>query len=280
MSSLFYLAAAAAKAPKPEDFTPKFFQPGMMWDAIFVVLLFVAIGVMIQRARAGLPIPAIRKLAGLDAIDEAIGRATEMGRPVHFSPGMSGFTAVTYAGLAVLSQVAKKAAQYDTRLLVTNRQPLVQPVAQEVVKQAYLEAGRPDAYNPDDVRYLSDAQFSYTVAVMGLYQREKPAANILYGYWMAEALILAEAGAQTGAIQIGANTNTFQIHFFIVTMDYVLIGEEMFAAAAYMSKEPVLTGTVVGQDMFKIGIGLLIVFGTIWATVAGSSQALVNFLLR
>ncbi|MCL4424775.1 MAG: hypothetical protein M1553_04855, partial [Firmicutes bacterium] len=86
MSSLFYLAAAAAKAPKPEDFTPKFFQPGMMWDAIFVVLLFVAIGVMIQRARAGLPIPAIRKLAGLDAIDEAIGRATEMGRPVHFSP--------------------------------------------------------------------------------------------------------------------------------------------------------------------------------------------------
>lgn len=254
------------------------FGPGMLWDFILIASLFALVFVMIQRARAGLPIPEIRKIPGLEAIDEALGRATEMGKPVHYSPGMSGFGSEMYAGLAVLSYVAKMAAQYDTRLIVTTRRPYIHPVASDIVKQAYLEAGRPDAFNPEDIRYVSEWQFSYTAAVMGIFQREKPAANLMIGYWMAEALVLAEAGAQAGCIQIGANTNIFQIHFFIVTCDYTLIGEELFAASAYLSKDPMLTGTVVAQDMLKIAVGCLVVIGTIIATVKGDAQSLIDFL--
>lgn len=272
MYPLMYLSAAAPKKGV------LFFAPEMFWDFIFIALLFFFVYVMIQRARAGLPIPPIRRIAGLEAIDEAIGRATEMGKPVHYSPGMSDFGPQMYAGLAVLSYVAKLAAQYDTRLIVTIRRPQIHPVASEIVKQAYLEAGRPDAFNPEEVRYVSDWQFSYTAAVMGIFQREKPAANLMIGYWMAEALVLAEAGAQAGCIQIGANTNTFQIHFFIVTCDYTLIGEELYAASAYLSKEPMLTGTVVAQDMLKIVVAALILVGTVWATIKGNANSLVNFL--
>ena len=239
------------------------FGPGMLWDFILIASLFVLVFVMIQRARAGLPIPEIRKIAGLEAIDEALGRATEMGKPVHFSPGMSGFGSEMYAGLAVLSYVAKMAAQYDTRLIVTTRRPYIHPVASDIVKQAYLEAGRPDAFNPEDIRYVSEWQFSYTAAVMGIFQREKPAANLMIGYWMAEALVLAEAGAQAGCIQIGANTNIFQIHFFIVTCDYTLIGEELFAASAYLSRDPQQLGSLKGHDFGKLLVILLIVAGVI-----------------
>ena len=59
-----------------------------------------------------------------------------MGKPIHYSPGMSSFGPETYAGLAVLSYVAKLAAQYDTKLIVTIRRPQVQPVALEIVRQA------------------------------------------------------------------------------------------------------------------------------------------------
>ena len=263
-------------APAPKGIF--IFAPEMLWDFIFVAILFVVVFVMIERTRAGRPVPPIRRIPGLEAIDEAVGRSTEMGRPIHYSPGMSSFGPELYAGLATLSYVAKVAAQYDTKLIVTIRRPQVQPIALEIVKQAYLEAGRPDAFNRDDVRYLSDWQFSYTAAVMGIIQREKPAANLLIGYWMAEALALAEAGAEAGCIQIGANTNVFQIHFFIVACDYTLIGEELFAASAYLSKEPMLTGTVVAQDMMKILFGALIIAGTIWATLAGNASALVKFL--
>lgn len=269
-----YMAQAATEA------ATGIIAPEMTVDFLFVLLLFATVFFMIQRARAGLPIPAIRKIAGLEALDEAVGRATEMGRPIHYSPGMSTFGPELYAGLAALTYVAKMAAQYDTKLIVTIRRPQVHPVASEIVKQAYLEAGRPDAFNPDDIRYVSDWQFSYTAAVMGIIQREKPAANLLIGYWMAEALVLAEAGAEAGCIQVGANTNVFQIHFFIVACDYTLIGEELFAASAYLSKEPMLTGTVVAQDIMKILFGSLIVFGTIWATVKGSADDLIQLLSR
>ncbi len=254
------------------------FAHEMMWDCILILSLFGLVFAMIQRARAGLPIPPIRRIAGLEALDEAIGRATEMGKPIHFSPGMSGFGSEMYAGLATLSYVAKLAAQYDTKLIVTTRRPYIHPVASEIVKQSYLEAGRPDAYNPEDIRYVSEWQFSYTAALMGIFQREKPAANLMIGYWMAEALVIAEAGAQAGCIQIGANTNIFQIHFFIVTCDYTLIGEELFAASAYLSKDPMLTGTVVAQDMMKLVIGALVVIGTILATVKGDAQGLIDLL--
>lgn len=257
-----------------------FFAPEMFWDFILVLFLFVVVFIMIQRTRAGLPVPSIRRIPGLEALDEAIGRSTEMGKPVHFSPGMSGFAPETYAALATLTHVAKMAAQYDTRLIVTVRRPQVFPVAAEIVKQSYLEAGRPDAYNPSDTRYVSDWQFSYTAAVLGIIQREKPAANLLFGYWMAEALVLAEAGSQAGCIQVGANTNVFQIHFFIVACDYTLIGEEQFAASAYLSKEPMLTGTVVAQDMAKILMGALILVGTVWATVVGNTDTLIAFLSK
>ena len=68
-------------------------------------------------------------------------------------------------------------------------------VNEEIIRQSYLEAGRPDAFNPDDVRFLSDWQFGYTMGCAGIIAREKPAANFLIGYFYAESLILAESGA-------------------------------------------------------------------------------------
>ena len=240
------------------------FAEEMVVPTIFVTAFVATVYVMISRARAGEPIPPIRKIAGLDAMDEAIGRATEMGRPVHYSPGISPITnAQTIASFAVLGYVAKMCAQYDTQLIQTNRQYIVHAVTEEIVQQADLEAGRPDAYNPDDVRYISGFQFGYAAGVLGIFQREKPAANIMYGSFFAESMIFLEAANQIGAIQIAGTASVAQLPFFIAAADYTLIGEEMYAASAYISKEPILRGTVVGQDIFRIVLFALIAIGTI-----------------
>jgi len=275
MNALFFLAAEEA-APQA---TWGLFAEGMGFPFIFLLVFVALVWVMISRARAGLPIPEIRKIAGLDAIDEAIGRATEMGRPVHFSPGIADVTnPQTIASYAVLGYVAKVCARYDTRLINTNRQILVYAINEEIIRQAYLEAGRPDAFNPEDVRFLSDFQFSYTAAVLGILQRERPAAQILYGAFWAESMILVEQGALVGAIQIGATANTHQLPFIVAGCDYALIGEEMYAASAYLSKEPVLTGTVVGQDIGKIIVTVLIVLGVILTNVVGKGHFLETLL--
>ncbi len=256
------------------------FAKGMTLDAILSLVFFGLVWYMITRAKAGMKLPQIRKLAGLDAIDEALGRATEMGRPLHYSPGQDAFNAPTFAGMAILGHVARQAARYNTRLIATIRQMLLHPIAQEMVRQSYLEAGRPESYNEEDVRWVSDEQFSYTSAVIGIMQREQVAANLMLGYWRAESLILAEAGYNAGAIQIAGTTNTYQIPFFVASCDYTLIGEELYAASAYLSKEPVMTGTVIAQDWAKMAVMALILIGTLWANLGGANGAkpLIDFL--
>lgn len=247
-------------------------QPGLQATLILELLFCVAVGVMIARTRKGRKVPAIRKVAGLDALDEAIGRATEMGATVHFSPGIGDIAnAQTLAAIAILGHVARTCAKYDTRLIQTNRDNVVYSICEEVVKSAYADVGKADAFNADDVRFLSQDQFGYASGCVGIMLREKVRANILIGAFWAESLIFAEVGAQTGSIQIAGTANTHQIPFFIAACDYALLGEEIYAASAYLSREPILVGCLIVQDWGKMAAVLLTLAGAVMATLKNNA---------
>lgn len=209
----------------------------------------------------------IRRLAGLEALDEALGRATEMGKPVLFIHGLHDMNSVsTIAAVNVLSQLAKRAAKFDTHLMVANRYPIVMSVSQEVVKEAYLDAGRPDAYNENDIFYAAADQFSYAATLDGIMTREKPAANIMMGYFYAESLLLAETGAATGAIQIAGTDAYTQLPFLVTTCDYTLMGEELYAASAYLSRDAKLLGSLKAQDVGKAFLAASLIVGSVLNT--------------
>jgi len=209
----------------------------------------------------------LRRLPGVDAIDEAIGRAVEMGRPMMFTTGLAGVDPVLFACLGVLNHVARRAATYGTQLFVPSVNAQVMAISQDVVHQAYRAVGREDAFDPNCIRFLSDQQFAYASGYMGMAHREKTAACFLFGTFAAESLILAEAGQQVGAIQVAGTASNEQIPFFVTTCDYTVIGEEMFAVSAYLSREPVLLGSLRGQDVAKLVVFALMVVGVILATV-------------
>lgn len=230
---------------------------------IFAILFAAIILLFIELARRN-PGMYIRKIAGLDAVEEALGRATEMGKPVYFVHGLEGMGHIsTIAAVNVLGRVARRAFEYETSLKVMNRDPVVMAVSREVVHQSALEVGRPDAYNEDNVMFVASEQFSYAAAVDGLMVRERPATVLLMGYFFAESLLLAETGSHIGAIQIAGSDAYTQLPFFITTCDYTLMGEELYAASAYLSREPKLLGSLRGQDVGKAAILAVLVFGTL-----------------
>jgi hypothetical protein len=187
-----------------------------------------------------------------------------MGKPIVYIPGLGGVSDIaTIASINILGEVAKKTAQYDSALLVPNRDPIVYTVVREVVKESYTKAGRPDAFKSDNVFFITTEQFAYAAAVDGLMVREKPATNFFLGTFWAESLILAETGAQTGAIQIAGTDSVFQLPFFITACDYTLIGEELYAASAYLSREPLLLGSLKGQDYGKMVILATVILGSV-----------------
>jgi len=235
---------------------------------VFVATLFVcgAIFFFISKAKAGKDL-YIRKIAGLESVDEAVGRATEMGRKILFIPGINDMDNVqTIAGVNILGRVAQLAAEYETEIEVPVSRSLVMITAREIVKESYSKAGRPDSFNEDQVHYLTDDQFGYAAAVDGIIVRDKPATIFYMGAFFAESLIMAETGNSIGAIQIAGTGQPSQLPFFIASCDYTLIGEELFAASAYLSREPRLLGSVKGQDAAKAAILVSIIIGVILET--------------
>ena len=248
----------AQDAAPAAGFMPGWFMPGKGLLAISLIIVAAAVMISILWARSGRPI-RIRKIAGLDAVDEAVGRATEMGRPVLFIPGIQDVDNIqTVAGITILGKVAKTAAEYDAEIEVPTTRSLVMTTAREAVHASYLSAGRTDSYNPDRIYYLSDEQFAFVAYTGGLMQRKRPAACFYFGCFFAESLILAENGNSIGAIQVAGTAETTQLPFFVASCDYTLIGEEFFAASAYLSGEPDQLGTLLGQDLVK---------GLAWAAV-------------
>lgn len=222
----------------------------------------------------------IRRMAAIDVIEEAIGRAVETDKAVVMNIGGGGllrgeFAPPTLAGLTVLGYVAGLTAKLGADLIA----PMYSDggvetiaVATEIIHDAYLAAGEVERFKPEEMIPFLPVQAS----VMALADRVRPAANIMIGYYWHESCIWAEAFGRVGAIQVGGTTNLYQIPFFAGACDYVLIGEEVYPVSAYISKDPKLVATIVAQDIFKWVASTLIILGTV--LVSFGSQWLTQLL--
>ena len=246
----------------------------LVTSLLFTFIVLVTIGIARRKTFY------IRPIAGLRAVDDAIGRATEMGRPILYVAGLTGIGDIsTIAAMLILGHLARKTAAYEPPILVPCQATLVMAIQREIVHEAYLEAGKPDAYNPDNIFYVTDSQFGYVAAVDGIMMRQKPAANFYMGYFFAESLILAETGSQTGAIQIAGTDADTQLPFFVTSCDYTLMGEELYAAGAYLSRDPILLAQLKGQDLGKIVIFAMLIIGVILVTLTtGPGQWFLKLL--
>ena len=275
--SIFFIfsgyAAAAESLNDSIHSDDLFFDPSRLAHltafSFFIFLFFY----FIKRSKKGDSL-YIRPIDAVSKIDSAVGRAAEMGCPVLYAPGLGSLTdPVTVASLSILSKVSERGARLYTKTLVPNYGPLTWPVAQEVVRHSYIRAGREHNYNSSDVPYFTSRSFTYAAATAGLMSREKPATNFMIGHFYSESLILAETGAAMGAYQIGGTDSVEQIPFFITTCDSTLIGEEIFAAAALISNNPIERAVIKASDFFKIAVLLCLALGFIASLLLDTATA-------
>jgi hypothetical protein len=239
------------------------------WIGIAITLTVVAFVLFnIARAKRGKEL-FIRRIAGLNAIDEAVGRATELGKPVLMVPGLSetSVNAKSMQAINIFAYVARVASRFSNPILVCCYNASILAVAQEVIRDVYQQEGAIEKYDPDAVRFISDRQFAFAASTAGLMLREQAAACFFMGEFYAESLILAETANSIGAIQVASSTELTQTPFFIAACDYVLIGDEFYAASAYLTRQPVLVGSLIGQDWGKLALAGLVAAGVIANTV-------------
>jgi hypothetical protein len=230
--------------------------------ATLLVLIVGGVLVGIGLARRGKALP-VRDIPGLTMFDEAVARATEMGRPVLFTTG--GTCDIRrvqlYASMPLLRRIARRSGELGSRLIAPVGFPETIPVHINAIRDGYVEAGALEAFQTDDVRFFPGGQFFFAMAAMGWMLEEEPAACFYFGWWEADSLMFAETGQTLNAVQIAGTDQLYQVPFFVAACDYTIIGEEFWAASAKISQEAQLLGSLGAQDVFKLGMLVLIIVG-------------------
>jgi hypothetical protein len=223
-------------------------------EEIGLVLLLLMLPILFfltSRVRAG-KTGELRSLPGLDELPSSVGRSAETGQPLHVSVGVAGVggsaTAETWAGLTLLSQLADEAAACDTPFIVTVADATVLPIAQDILRRAYTRHGNPEGYDPTQVRFVAPNSMAYAAGVMGLLEREPLTANVMFGSFGDEYLLMGETGARQGVRQVVGAADPHTLPFVYASADETLMGEEMFAGGAYTRGQPIQIGSLFAED--------------------------------
>jgi len=236
----------------------------------FLLLLTLALLSFSFRVRRG-RVPSLRPIPGYDRIKSMVGEAVELGQPIHVSMGLSGLggklTPEALAGLTVLEHLSREMAIYGNSALVSLADPTLLPLARDTMREVATQCTLPKEGPLGQVRYIAPQAVPYAAGVMGLLERERLAGNVMVGSFGDEYLLMGEVGTGRGVQQVGGTSNPQSLPFVYASTDDTLVGEEIFAAGAYLSAIASHIGSLMAQDLGRVCLALAIIVGVVLKTL-------------
>ncbi len=222
---------------------------------------------LLYRAPRSTSRPRLRAIPAYDSLKKLLSRAAETGQAVHVSIGTASVsgskTADTMAGLYALEFLADRAANSDVPPLVTVTEPTTLPAALDQLRRAYERQGYPDEFHLDQARFIAPpingSAVPYAAGVMDVLNHERVTANVMLGAFGDEYLLMAEAGAQRGLFQVGGASDPNVLPLVYLTMSQPILGEEIFAAGAYLLERVGHYTSLIAQDIFRVGVVVLVI---------------------
>ena len=231
---------------------------GILLAVSFLIVLFY---------RKSASTVSIRKLAAIEMISYGVARAAETGKSVIFTTGISSMGPIFFTTLSILKGILTKAKALKVPVLLPQNSPECVAYLESFFEEHCFSS---EEQSSPKIHFLSEDQFAFASGYMGLVHRHETEAAFLFGQFAGESLILSEAGRQVNAFQVAGSVSPEQVPFFICTCDYTLIGEELFAAGAYLSNDTKDLGNLRSQDIIKLIIMVIIVVGALLHTIKGS----------
>ncbi len=244
---------------------------------VLIVTLVVLILTLWYHARihAG-RVPTRRPLRALDIMYAALGRGAETGKAIHLSPGAGTIgdrvtTAETVVGLLAAQRVANEAAFNGAPVLMSSGDAVAYLALRGVMRQAYQAAGQSQEYRSASVQLLAQQdQTAYATGVAAIYARQPFEASQLIGSFGQEYLLVGEEGTQRQVPQLVGSTSPVALPLMLLTTSNTLIGEEVFAAEAYLATTPTPQARLLTQDFLRTVVIILIVGGLVYSLLQPS----------
>lgn len=227
---------------------------------VLAALLFVALTFWRRRSPA-----SFRTIDAYERLNRSVGLAVENGTRLHISLGRGSlFTArggSALAGLAMLRKLAERTSVSDRPPVVTAGDASLAILSQDTLQSGYRAAGAEDQYRFSTGRLTGLTPFSYAAGAMPTIHDEGVSANVILGDLGTEAALLVEASDRQNASLIAASDNLSAQSIFYASAQEPLIGEELFAAGAYVGAGASHDASLNVQDILRWLIILAIILG-------------------
>ncbi len=229
---------------------------------LLLILFGVLAPVFLIMFRGGRLRPRFRSIPAFSLLRGQMGRAIESGRDLHVSIGTGGVsgddTATTLAGLAIAEYLADEAAASGIAPTVTTSDPTSALLAEDAVRRPYTRQGNLNDFPRGAARLPALNPTQYAAATMDLLNHEPVLTNIMSGTFGSEAALIDQAANNNELPQLFGGSDPRALAVMSTSTDQILMGEEMYAAKAYLRAQPPHLATLRAADVVRIVIVVLI----------------------
>ena len=233
--------------------------------SIGLLLLALILLVALTLLRRKIP-TTLRKIDAYERLSRSIGLAVENGTRLHISLGRGSlFTtrgASALAGLAMLRKLTERTSLSDRPPVVTTGDASLAILAQDTLQSGYRTAGAEDQYRYSTGRLTGLTPFAYAAGTIPVTKDEQVSTNVFLGDFGSESALMADAAERDNSTLIAASDSISAQSVFYATSQDPLIGEELFAAGAYVGAGPVHEASLTVQDVLRWLIILAIIVGS------------------
>jgi uncharacterized protein DUF6754 len=211
--------------------------------------------------------PKFRTIPALTRLYRAIGLSVEDGTRLLIGLGntslLTGNAGAPLSGLAMLRRLAERTSLSDRPPVAVAGEAPLALLAQDTLESGYREAGAGEYYQPTTGRVAGLTPFSATAGTMPMLRDERVSAAVFMGHYSIDAGLLAEAAERANAFAVGSSDDVAGQAVWYASAPETLIGEELFAAAAYIGGSPAQAASLTVQDVLRWIIIVALILGAV-----------------
>lgn len=229
------------------------------------IILFIGLMVAFLLLRKDPAHRHLREIPAFARFRRSIGLAVESGNRLHVALGNGGIQGLRGAsgliGLSVLQRISRSAAISDRPPTATSGEAVLSILSQDSLRSGYREANAEYQFEPTSGQLSGLTPYSFAVGVMPTIYDEHVSVNLMLGSFDSEAALICDAAERTESLTIGGSENLNAQAILFASAQEMLVGEELFAAGAYLQTGKMHTASLFAQDVLRWVVFVILLIG-------------------
>jgi len=209
----------------------------------------------------------IRDIPAFRHFHREVDLAVEAGKRLHVSLGRGSINdlqgGAALIGLTILDRCAREASNSDRPPVTTSGNGVITILSQDTLQSTYRSLAAEERYDPTNARLTGLAPMAYAAGAMPAIHDEHINANFLAGHIGTEVALLSEASERSRSLSVAGTDDLTGQAVLYATCDEPLLGEELYAAGAYLGANPAHIASLRMQDILRWALVAVIVLGAV-----------------